>query len=150
MAYRTYVGTTGKDSIQILGNNEGYGPLFDELKRQKFKIDQDGCYRGKVKEIQPIIDILEKYIWDKDEQIKKWKERYGAKADIFNLRPTETELECGGLTYQMIEHQRNAYIFVTANLVNYLEDNLDEVYDSERNEFVYEIKEGKEVWFEAY
>lgn len=44
MAYRTYVGTTGKDSIQILGNNEYYQPFIDELKRQGIKVNEDGCY----------------------------------------------------------------------------------------------------------
>lgn len=38
MAYRTYVRTTGKNSIQILGNNESYHPLFGELKRHGLKL----------------------------------------------------------------------------------------------------------------
>ena len=65
MAYRTYVGTTGKKEIQILGNNEFYEPFVDELKRQGIKVDEDCCYgfeeSGNIKEIQPFIDILEDY-----------------------------------------------------------------------------------------
>ena len=44
MAYRTYVGTTGKDEIQILGNNEFYQPFIDELKKQGYIVDDDMCY----------------------------------------------------------------------------------------------------------
>lgn len=32
MAYRTYVGTTGKNDIQILGNHESYKPMIDKLR----------------------------------------------------------------------------------------------------------------------
>ena len=75
MAYRTYVGTTGKDSIQILGNNEFYQPFIDELIKQGIEVDEDSCYgleeSGAIQDIQPFIDILEQYILDKDEKLKK-------------------------------------------------------------------------------
>lgn len=150
MSYRTYVGTSEKNTIQILGNNESYQPLFEELKRQGIEINEDGCFEGKIKEIQPIIDILEQYIWDKDIQMKKFKRSNGEQADIFNLRPDKKQLECGGFTYQMQELQQNGYIFVTANLVNYLEESIEEEYDCELNRFIYKIKEDKEVWFVAF
>lgn len=81
MAYRTYVGTTGKDSIQILGNNEFYQPFIDELIKQGVEVDEDGCYgleeSSVIKDIQPFVDILEQYILDKDEEVKKiFKKRY--------------------------------------------------------------------------
>lgn len=155
MAYRTYVGTTGKDEIQILGNNEFYQPFIDELKRQGYRVE-DSCYGIEfdsnddvvdtctaIKEIQPIIDILEQYIWDKDKGTKIYN------ADIFNLRPEEKDI-IKDLTLKMIDFQKNAYIFVTANLVNYLKDNLDIKYDTKKKKIVYTIKEGKEVWFSAY
>lgn len=155
MAYRTYVRTTGKDEIQILGNNEFYQPFIDELKRQGYKVE-DSCYGIEldsnndvvdtctaIKEIQPIIDILEQYIWDKDRETKIYN------ADIFNLRPKETDI-IKDLTFNMMELQKNAYIFVTTNLVNYLKDNLERKYDREKKKFIYTIKEGKKVWFRAY
>lgn len=143
MAYRTYVGTTGKNDIQILGNNESYKPMIDELERQGIEVDDDWCYSGKINEIQPFIDILEQYIWDKDKKTKIYQE------DIFNLRPNQHTFT-KDFTFRMRNLKENAYIFVTANLIDYLEDNLDVKYDVEKRKNVYEIKEGKEVWFEAY
>lgn len=156
MAYRTYVRTTGKDSIQILGNNEFYKPFIDELKKQGINVDDDDwCYGidfedddvkkepQSIKEIQPFIDILEQYIWDKDEEIKIYDE------DIFNLRPNEKTI-IKDFTFRMRELKENGYIFVTANLVDYLKDNLDMEYDIKNKKYIYKIKEGKEVWFSAY
>lgn len=156
MAYRTYVGTTGKDSIQILGNNESYKPFLDELKRQGYTIDKDLCYGLEfddngahdkytpVKDIQPIIEVLEKYIEDKAEEVKKIYNE-----DIFDLRAKGPEID-KDFTFRMMQLQENAYIFVTANLVNYLKDNLEQEYDIKKHKFIYKIKEGKEVWFSAY
>lgn len=148
MAYRTYVGTTGKDSIQILGNNEFYQPFIDELIKQGVEVDEDGCYgleeSSVIKDIQPFVDILEQYILDKDEEVKKI-----FKKDIFNLRPEPPEQE-KDFTFRMRELKENGYIFVTANLIDYLKDNLDIKYDFEKRKSIYKIKEGKEVWFDAY
>lgn len=143
MSYRTYVKTTDKDSIQILGNNESYEPLFNELKKQGIKIDSDDCFFGKIKELQPIIDILEQYIWDKKKEVEEiWQ------TNIFNM---ESEREYpGGLTFDMMQKQEDAYIFVTANLVHYLKENIDMKYDLDLKKYTFNIKDGKEVWFEAY
>lgn len=147
MAYRTYVGTTGKSEIQILGNNEYYQPFIDELIKQGVKVDEDGCYGidviKPVKDIQPFVDILEQYIWDKDKETKMYN------VDIFNLRPNEKDL-IKDFTFKMRELKENGYIFVSANLVDYLKDNLDMEYDIEKNKYIYKIKDGKQVWFSAY
>lgn len=155
MAYRTYVGTTGKDEIQILGNNEYYQPFIDELKRQGIKVDESGWYgiefednesksvNISIKDIQPFIDILENYIWERDIEAKLYCDE-----DIFNLRPTEKTI-IKDFTFRMRELQEDSYIFVTANLVNYLKENLDVEYDIERQKYIYKIKDGKKVWFSA-
>lgn len=147
MAYRTYVGTTGKDSIQILGNNEFYQPFIDELIKQGIEVDEDSCYgleeSGAIKDIQPFIDILEQYIWEKDKEMKVYD------ADIFNLRPNEKAL-IKDFTFRMRDLKENGYIFVSANLVDYLKDNIDMKYDIEKHKYIYKIKDGKEVWFSAY
>ena len=147
MAYRTYVGTTGKSEIQILGNNEYYQPFIDELVKQGIKVDEDGCYGIEtikaIKDIQPFVDILEQYIWEKDKETKMYN------VDIFNLRPNEKTL-IKDLTFQMRELKEGGYIFVSAKLVDYLKDNLDMKYDREKHKYVYKIKDGKRVWFSAY
>ena len=147
MAYRTYVGTTGKSEIQILGNNEYYQPFIDELIKQGIEVDKDGCYGidtiKSIKDIQPFIDILEQYIWEKDKETKMYA------IDIFNLRPNENTL-IKDFTFRMRELKENGYIFVSANLVDYLKDNLDLKYDREKHKDVYKIKDGKRVWFSAY
>ena len=147
MAYRTYVGTTEKSEIQILGNNEYYQPFIDELIKQGIKVDEDGCYgleeSGAIQDIQPFIDILEQYIWEKDKETKMYD------ADIFNLRPNEKTL-IKDFTFRMRNLKENGYIFVSANLVDYLKDNLDMKYDIEKHKYIYKIKDGKEVWFSAY
>ena len=147
MAYRTYVGTTGKDEIQILGNNEFYQPFIDELINQGIKVDDDGCYGFKesseIKDIQPFVDILENYIWEKDKETKLYN------TDIFNLRPDDLALT-KDFTFRMRELKENGYIFVSANLVDYLKDNLEMKFDIETHKYTYKIKDGKEVWFSAY
>ena len=156
MAYRTYVGTTGKEEIQILGNNECYEPFIEELKKQGVEVDEDNCYgiefneeyemkhtHTSIKEIQPFIDILEDYIWMIDEETRQYNE------DIFNLRPNEKTI-IKDFTFRMRELKESGYIFVTANLVDYLKDNLEMKYDREKNKYIHKIKEGKEVWFSAY
>ncbi len=147
MAYRTYVGTTGKDEIQILGNNEYYQPFIDELIKQGIEADEDGCYglgkKSTIKDIQPFIDILEQYIWDKDKETKLYN------TDIFNLRPDDLALT-KDFTFRMREIKENGYIFVSANLIDYLKDNLEIKFDYHTGKFKYKIKEGKKVWFSAY
>ena len=69
--------------------------------------------------------------------------------DIFDLRAKGPEID-KDFTFRMMQLQENAYIFVTANLVNYLKDNLEQEYDIKKHKFIYKIKEGKEVWFSAY
>lgn len=147
MAYRTYVGTTGKDEIQILGNNEFYQPFIDELINQGVEVDDDGCYGFKnsseIKYIQPFVDILEDYIWEKDKRTKLYNK------DIFNLRPDSNNLT-KDFTFEMRMVKENGYIFVSANLIDYLKDNLIIDFDYHTGKFKYKIKEGKEVWFSAY
>lgn len=147
MAYRTYVGTTGKNDIQILGNNEYYQPFVDELKKQGIEVDVDGCYGVEtiraIKDIQPFIDILEQYIWDKEKETKIYD------VDIFNLRPNENTL-IKDFTFRMRELKENGYIFVSANLVDYLKDNLDIKYDIKNRKYIYKAKDGKQIWFSAY
>lgn len=147
MAYRTYVGTTGKEDIQILGNNEYYQPFVDELVKQGINVDDDGCYGFKensvIKDIQPFINILEQYIWDKDKETKNYN------IDIFNLRPNEKTL-IKDFTFRMRELKEDGYIFVSANLVDYLKENLDMKYDIEKHKYIYKIKDGKQIWFSAY
>ena len=147
MAYRTYVGTTGKEDIQILGNNEYYQPFVDELVKQGINVDDDGCYGFKensvIKDIQPFINILEQYIWDKDKETKTYN------TDIFNLRPGEKTL-IKDFTFRMRELKENGYIFVSANLVDYLKENIAMKYDIKKHKYIYKIKDGKQVWFSAY
>ena len=142
MSYRTYIGTTGKDSIQILGNNEYYKPFIEQLQKYGYEVNDEGIYYAKpIKELQPLIDILEQYILDKRKHIKNIY-----KKDIFNLKPKDMN----NLTFDLMELQENAYIFTTSNIIKYLEDNIDIDYDIERKKYVFKLKEGKEIWFEAF
>lgn len=142
MSYRTYIGTTGKDSVQILGNNECYKPFIEQLQKYGYEVNDEGIYYAKpIKELQPLIDILEQYILDKRKHIKNIY-----KKDIFNLKPKDMN----NLTFDLMELQENAYIFTTSNIIKYLEDNIDIDYDIERKKYVFKLKEGKEIWFEAF
>ena len=141
MSYRNYIGKTKRDDIQILSNNETYQPLLDEYKRQGIQIDEDGCYEGKIKELQPIIDVLEKYIFGKNEKLKK-----DYKINMFDMTPDEVALASDGLTMNMIDKQENAYIFTTANIIKHLGNNVDFAYNFELNKYVFKLKEGKSLW----
>jgi len=54
------------------------------------------------------------------------------------------------LTYSMIEKQECAYIFTTANLIKHLGDDVERVYDTDLERFIYKIKDNKKIYFEAY
>ena len=68
MSYRTFV-----NDFQIFENNEYNKELIDELNRQGANIQEnDDCYGFEIKEIDPIIKIVDEYFQKKlDETIQK-------------------------------------------------------------------------------
>lgn len=103
---------------QVLGNNEFSNPLRDELIRQGAIIDSEGCLEGKITELQPIIDKLEEYIFEKEEHFNALTDFDGKAMNIFDLTPTEDERI--NFTNKILWKQKHAYIFASANLINFL------------------------------
>ena len=73
MSYRISIVHKKGKYHQLFGNNEDYLPFKEELERQGCNTDADGdgYIEGfQIKELQPIIDTLIKYLEDKDEYVK--------------------------------------------------------------------------------
>lgn len=145
MSYRINVQLKKKgkyiSDFQLLGNNCDYKPLRLEFEKQGIDTsDEDGCYKGQLFEINPIVDVLERYIWDMAEERKD-------RGNIFDLTPTEDDKR--DLTYAMRNYQECAYMFVSANFINFLEKHnaVDILYGTGKNH--YKLKEGYELFVDA-
>lgn len=149
MSYRMYVKPSlRRAGYQFLGNNVCPDGLMEELIRQGCKPDEDGCFKSfKVKEVQPIIEILEKYImnvyeWYKDENVNIF--------DFSDMIERIYSDKSNNLTSSISSGMDTWIMLASANFVKAIEDNLVRVYDREKNKIVYKIKEGKNVWITAY
>lgn len=138
------------DDMQLLGNNETYLPLEDEFKRQGINTSKES-YSGKITEIQPIIEVLEQYILDIQKRFEGQRYKDGTRKSIYDLTPRKGDVFYTDITEYFKLHHENAYIFITVNLVNFLEKNeaIDMSYDSERDRYIYVLKKGVEITISA-
>lgn len=88
MSYRTFV-----NDFQIFENNEYNKELIAELNRQGADIkENDDCYSFEIKDINPIIKIVDDYIKEKvDEVIKQYQNPYDL-TFFWNMRDEEKPL----------------------------------------------------------
>ena len=141
MSYRIYV-----NDYQCLGNNEYPKVLIDELKRQGCKMDEDGCFHDfEIKELQPIIEALEKYIIDMNNWALNKKYNPGSIADFSDLF---SKPGSNGLTWNVQYRIACGYLFVTVNFLNAIKDDYEEDYSRER--IIYKIKEGHHIYMSGY
>ena len=137
------------DDYQLLGNNENYLPLEAEFKRQGVNTDKPDCYDGQLFEVQPIIEKLEDYIWEKEKYINGFINEDGTPKSIFNLYPSESQKR--DLTAHLMELHDWAYMFVSVNFVKFLERNkaVDMSYDVEKRKIIYFLKDDYELFVDA-
>lgn len=140
MSYRTYV-----NNYQFLGNDEQSEDLIKELKKQGCKIDRDGCFRNfEIKELNPIIKALERYIIKTDERAKKL-----LKKGISNFEGEfEVYKKGDNLTLDLQELSENAYLFITVNFLKQIKD--DYQIDYKDGKITYNLKEGHKIYMSAF
>lgn len=144
MSYRMYV-KTEKDGkrYQFLGNNVCPSCLIEELKRQGAEFDEDyGIRDFEVKEIQPVIDALEKYILD----TYNYKKADGI--NIFDFEEDILKNKDKNLTYYLNYTKDCWYMLVSSNFVDAIGNNIKRKY--ENNKLIYKIIEGKHIYIDAF
>lgn len=145
MSYRIH-GTNHKgDSTQLFGNNVYPDQVLEVLQKQGCVID-DSCFDDfEIKNIQEIIDATEEYIM---EEYEFHNNMGSASHNIFDL--TLDEIQKKNMTYSLKQLQDNAYIFTSANIVRFFEDDIELDYDKEREKLIWKIKKGHKIYLEAY
>lgn len=110
MSYRTWV-----NDFQFLDNNGYSQELIDELKRQGMKEpDDDCCYSFKVKDINPIIAIVDKYV---EKEVAK-REDKGFK--MYDLTDIPDCYSCMPLHLKMEHITKDKWVFMSYCFVDYL------------------------------
>lgn len=143
MSYRLYV-----NDYQCLGNGECPKVLIKALRKQGAKIykSKDYCFHNfKIKELQPIIEALEQYIFDIDSYYKQ--------ADgigLGNYIETFERSKQRNYTFEVQQLIECGYMFITANFLRYIEGDYEIEYDFEKNKFIYKIKEGRNIYMSGY
>lgn len=140
MSYRIYV-----NDIQCLGNNECPEVLINELEKQGCKFDEDGCFDNfEIKDLQGVIEALEKYIYEKEEITKKI---FGTSiADYSN----DFENWKSNFTYRVSNAIDCGYLFITYNFLQYIKGKYEEDYDFDKNRMVYKIKDNHQVYMSGF
>ena len=124
MSYRIYV-----NHKQCLGNNECPEVLINELEKQGCKFDECGCFDNfEIKDLQAIIEALEKYIYDEEERSKRIYD--GKSIADFSDRLEEWK---SNFTWKISYMVECGFLFVTYNFLIYIEDDYDEYYDFDKN-----------------
>lgn len=153
MSYRIYVHTE-KDGkkYQCLGNNECPEVLIEELKKQGCEMDEDNCFENfEIKELEPIIEGLEKYIEDTNNWHLNRKYKPSSIADFSNIFE-ESKMSRNGLTWKIQQYLECGYLFVTVNFLKAIEDAYEEILDfeNERHNVTYKIAEGKHIYMSGF
>lgn len=126
MSYRIYV-----NNYQCLGNNEFPEVLRKALNKQGAKIypSNDFIFHDfEIKELQPIIEALEQYIFEIDERISKRHNGVGLgdfteKFQKWKQRNYTDEVQ------NMIEF---GYMFITVNFLNAIKDDYEIDYSGDK------------------
>ena len=136
------------NGYQFLGNNECPDELINELKRQGCDMNADDCFKNfEIKELQPIIEALEKYIIDMNAYFMNREYDPRSIADFTEEFNKGTQ-GGNGLTWKIGNLLECGYLFVTINFLNAIKD--DYVEDCSTERVTYKIKEGHHVYISGY
>jgi hypothetical protein len=120
--------------------------LIDELKRQGCEMNEDFCFHDfEIKELQPIIDVLEKYVIEEYERkIKKG----------INICDFQDEFENYKQSKNFTKHMElivdTSYIFTAVNFLRYIKEDVVEVWNTELAKIEYKIKDGHHVYMSGF
>lgn len=135
------------NDYQCLGNHECPQVLIDELKKQGCKFDEDYCFHDfEIKDLQGIIEALEKYIFEVDERIKK---RH-ADDSIANYSKEFEKWKQHNYTWNVKRSVDCGYMFITYNFLEYIKDDYEDDFDFDKDRTVYKIKEGHHVYMSGF
>lgn len=148
MSYRIYV-----NDYQCLGNNECPKVLIDELIKQGCEPSEDMCFKDfEIKELEPIIEALEKYIRETNEYFLNREYKPQSIADYSDILKEEKEKYGNGLTWRLQEITECGYLFTTVNFLKAIKDDYEEYFDKNDKDhrIKYKIKEGHHVYMSGY
>lgn len=141
MSYRIYV-----NHKQVLGNNECPKVLTDELKKQGCKFDEDWCFENfEIKDLQGIIEALEKYIYEMED----WTKKHYDGDSIADFSKSLDEWKTN-FTYRLTYSIDCGYLFVTYNFLQYIKGDYEEDYNFEKKRMIYKIKEGHHAYMSGF
>lgn len=143
MSYRIYV-----NDYQCLGNNECPEVLRKALNKQGAKIYPSNDYTFKdfeIKELQPIIDALEQYIFDIDQNIKDRHNGVG----LGDYTEEFNKWKNKNYTYEIDSMIEFGYMFITYNFLKHIEGDYEVDFDN-KDRIIYKIKEGHHVYMSGF
>ena len=153
MSYRTYI-----NRYEWLGNNEGPMVILKELKRQGCQFDADWCTKGDERDENGLRKHLYFQVVDLDALVQATeqaiREMVAHDPDVANFNHS-VEFWGDNLTYGMQELRKNAYIFWSAMLLDYVgKDNYTVSWEKRKDgnglRQKYTLKPGAKCIFEAY
>lgn len=123
MSYRIWAYKENGDSFQLFGNNEYPEDFIKELQRQGCEIDEDGCFsKFEIKEIQPIINAINKYIINVANNVKsRGYSIYDFSSEFDNYNDTLP------LWLEIEMKIENGYMFIVHNFLQFFKDELYKV-----------------------
>ena len=144
MSYRIYV-----NNYQCLGNGEFPEVLRKALNKQGAKIypSNDFIFHNfEIKELQPIIEALEQYIFEIDERISKRHNGIG----LGDYTEEFQKWKQKDYTYQVENMIEFGYMFITVNFLKQIEGDYEKDIDWDNNKIIYKIKEGHHIYMSGF
>lgn len=142
MSYRIYV-----NDYQCLGNNEFPEVLRKALNKQGAKIYPSNDYSFhdfEIKELQPIIEALEEFIFEIDEKISKRHNGVG----LGDYTEEFQKWKQKNYTHEVENMIEFGYMFITVNFLNAIKDDYEVDYSDDK--IIYKIKEGHHVYMSGF
>lgn len=136
MSYRTYA-----EGKQIFGNNEYYSKWINFIQSQGIKVDEDGCYKGYITDVQRAIEVIEEIVLD----IEKANEG----KSIFDLSTIleKAKKYNSPITDELMYHIECGYAFMPINFINACTKKIERVFggDTRNRLYNYKVKPNKKI-----
>lgn len=158
MSYRTFV-----EGTQLFGNNEYYEEWIEFIKSQGVEVDEEGCYKGEIKEFMPALSIVESIVLrlnkEREDLRKEWDAKICSEKPIlslFDFRNIPLKVKNKNYETSLLDELfdliDNSYAFLPYAFFKACEDKLkrDHVFTTESHFYCFKLKEGKTIHVEAH
>ena len=134
MSFRMYVARSDGKEMQIFGNNDVPSEIFEELYKQGLPEFEDSFHDFKIKELQPIIDIMKSDLAKRFNKYEKNKEfyesinrRYGASLFDFtsNLTNRDGTINFESLYIDTLSIVEDSWMFQLYRFIEFLKPDID-------------------------